>query len=257
MSGETVTKADPFWSQNFKILFHKDRLVEFYPSTDMTYNEKLNAISRMFLYTGVLLLMYTGNTWPIYLIVGGLLTTYVMFHFHSKRKEQSRQEIAQKASNDVDDIDVDNESPQASDLDSNLADTAAELNGENEQTCTKPTRNNPFMNYTVNEILDNPTRPAACDYTDPKVNKELEDHFNYNLYKDIDDLFDKNNSQNRFVTMPFTTIPNDQGGFARWLYDTPVTCKEDQEACLDYEDLRRNRKPVGDFDHNPANLYGI
>ena len=113
------------------------------------------------------------------------------------------------------------------------------------------------MNYTVNEILDNPTRSAACDYTDPKVNKELEDHFNFNLYKDIDDLFDKNNSQRQFFTMPFTTIPNDQGSFARWLYSTPVTCKEDQEACLDYEDLRRNRKPVGDYDHNPANLYGI
>lgn len=250
MSGETITKADQFWSQNLRILFNKDRLVEFYPSPDMTYNEKLNAVSRMFIYMGVTLLMYTGKTWPIYLIVGGLLVTFVMFRFHGKKKDKAQKKYQEKAiSSESDKPEEPTYDIEASDLDKTIADSAA--------SCTAPTKDNPFMNYTVNEILDNPTRSAACDYTDPKINKELEDHFNYNLYKDIDDLFGKNNSQNRFNTMPYTTIPNDQGSFARWLYSTPVTCKEDQEACLDYEDLRRNRKPVGDYDHNPANLYGI
>ena len=48
----------------------------------------------------------------------------------------------------------------------------------------------------------------------------------FNLYKDVSDIFSKNNSQRQFYTTPVTTIPNDQGSFADWLYKTPPTCKE-------------------------------
>jgi hypothetical protein len=57
----------------------------------------------------------------------------------------------------------------------------------------------------------------------------------------VDDLFNRNTSQRQFYTTPVTTIPNDQTGFARWLYKLPETCKENQSNCLKYEDIRFNR----------------
>ena len=37
-----------FWSDDLSLLFSKSHYLEFWPTTDMTYNQKLNAISRFF-----------------------------------------------------------------------------------------------------------------------------------------------------------------------------------------------------------------
>ena len=52
------------------------------------------------------------------------------------------------------------------------------------------------------------------------------DKFGYNLYRDVGDLYGKNNSQRQYYTMPATTMPNDQTAFAKWCYNTGPTCKE-------------------------------
>ncbi len=61
------------------------------------------------------------------------------------------------------------------------------------------------------------------------------------------------NSQRQFFTMPWTTIPNAQNEFAKWLYLNPKTCKEDQDYCLKYEDIRAKRPVVYDETKNPVN----
>ena len=38
------------------------------------------------------------------------------------------------------------------------------------------------------------------------------------IYRDIDDAFDRKSSFRNFYTMPSTSIPNDQMEFANWLY---------------------------------------
>jgi hypothetical protein len=52
--------------------------------------------------------------------------------------------------------------------------------------------------------------------------------------------------------MPWTTIPNDpQGEFAKWLYASKTTCKENADYCNPYEDLRAKRSPLVDPNVNP------
>jgi len=49
-------------------------------------------------------------------------------------------------------------------------------------------------------------------------------------------------SKRQFYRTPSTTIPNDQTGFAKWLYQVPgKTCKEDSSSCLRYEDIRYSK----------------
>jgi hypothetical protein len=81
----------------------------------------------------------------------------------------------------------------------------------------------------------------------------MDEMFNHNLFKDVNDVFGKMNSQRQFYTMPNTTIPNAQDDFAKWLYANPKTCKEDQEFCLRYEDVRAKRPVFVDPTQNPVN----
>ena len=99
---------------------------------------------------------------------------------------------------------------------------------------TRPTASNPFMNVLINEIKYNPTKPAAQDISNPIVSGMLDDAFRVQFTSDPTDVFGKTQSQRQFVAMPSTTVPNDQGSFADWLYRIPgKTCKEGgREACL-------------------------
>ena len=55
----------------------------------------------------------------------------------------------------------------------------------------------------------------------------LDDYFRVHWFSDPTDVFGKNQNQRQFITQPSTTVPNDQGSFANWLYKIPgKTCKE-------------------------------
>jgi hypothetical protein len=99
---------------------------------------------------------------------------------------------------------------------------------------TPPTARNLLMNVLLDEIKYNPGRPEAAPIDNPTVKQTLDDYFRVQWFSDPTDVFGKNQSQRQFVTMPSTTVPNDQGAFANWLYKIPgKTCKEGgREACL-------------------------
>jgi hypothetical protein len=99
---------------------------------------------------------------------------------------------------------------------------------------TPPTARNLFMNVLLEEIKYNPGRPQAASVNNPLVKQTLDDYFRVQWFSDPTDVFGKNQSQRQFVTQPSTTVPNDQGAFADWLYRIPgKTCKEGgRDACL-------------------------
>lgn len=99
---------------------------------------------------------------------------------------------------------------------------------------TPPTSRNPFMNILIDELKYNPERPHAAPIDNSIVKQTMDDYFRVQWFSDPTDVFGKNQGQRQFVTQPSTTVPNDQGGFANWLYKIPgKTCKEGgREACL-------------------------
>lgn len=219
-------RNDPFWSEEPQILISRKRLIEFVPTSDMTWKERLNSLTRLFIYSALLLSMYLGKSWPLYIALAGVAITLFLFRFGPK------------------DPIVYTDAP----TDHPTSDSPNPFIPANQPKCIPPTKNNPFMNVLQNEYIDNPTRPPACDYDE--VKDQVEQHWSHNLYQDIDDaLWNRNNSQREWFTMPYTTIPNDQGSFVNWLYKTAPNCKTDQSACLRYEDLRASRSVVGDSEY--------
>lgn len=118
--------------------------------------------------------------------------------------------------------------------------TVDELEDYRKNTCRRPTPDNPFMNPDITEF-NNGDQPQACNVDDADINDEMRVNFNHNLFRDIDDLWERENSQRQFYTTPNTSIPSRQTEFAEWLYKIPKTCKEDGANCLRYEDLRFKR----------------
>lgn len=217
--------SDPFWFNDFKILFDKDRLIEFFPTKDQNHAEQLNAIVRLALYISIIVyLLNSDTTYFMYAIIVALFT--VLLYKNDKQKE-------------------------------NLKNTDGKYQNEN---CTKPTIENPFMNFTMNDymnIKDGKTvdKPEACDPTEPDIKKDIDDKFNNNLYRDVDDVFGKMNSQRQFFTMPWTSnLPDENGDFKNWLYKSPKTCKEDSDYCLNYEDVRQKVPIFVNPDINPEKI---
>lgn len=211
-------KEDKFWYEEPSILFDKNRIVEFFPTEDMTYFEKLNAITRLSIYSSVLLYMYKKEYYFFYFPLFIIGLTLYMYKTNSS--------------------DSCNVTENFSSCD----------------TCTKPSQTNPFMNVLMQEYTDNPNRGKACSIEETEA--DVEKKFNHNLYRRVGDIWQKNNNQRQFYTMPNTTIPNKQKEFAEWLYKIPrPTCREDPKYCEFSEDIRYNRQkyPIETSDGGNSN----
>jgi hypothetical protein len=111
----------------------------------------------------------------------------------------------------------------------------------NKRPCTMPSRNNPMANILVSDYRDNAQRPPGCDINNKNVKKMAETYFEENLYRDVDDVWKRKTSSRNYYQTPIQTIPNDQKGFAEWLYKTEPTCKEGNGLSCHknmYNDLR-------------------
>lgn len=194
---------DKFWINNISILYRSDRLTDFFPTTTMNLAEKLNSIFRLSVYMGIILFLINSNYLYLYIPLITAGATIVIYKTQSKKEGYS-------------------ETPKN-----------RYKKEKSKKKRVKPTVNNPFMN--INLITDNRTRePATLSFDKPKVQEEIEEKFNYNLYRDVSDLYSKNNSQREFYTVPSTTIPNNQTSFAKWCYSTGSTCKEDTIKCAPF-----------------------
>lgn len=211
---------DTLWINNVNVLH--ENFTDFFPNEKQTKIEKLNSISRLVLYISILTSIYHKDIrYMLLFIITGL---YVY-----------------KISKDL-----------------NLVDDRIEHLKE-PMKCQSPTLGNPFMNPTMSDYMNVDKdgrirdRLEACDPNDPEIKKDIDSKFNNNLYRDVSDVFGKNNSQRQFYTTPSTTIPNDpQNNFGKWLYQSGQTCKENQDNCLRFEDVRAKRYIFPDPENNPV-----
>lgn len=200
-----VKKSDPIWFEDYEILYKNDRYLDFFPSVNMSLSEKINAITRLGIYIGVAL--YIAVNKYVYLYIPIIISSFCYMIYNSQPEKFININII-----------------TGSDTDTSVD------GGANKDKKTLPTENNPLMNIDlIGDKRDKP--PAVKSHNNVKVQDKIEDNFNKKLYRNVGDLYGKNNSQRQFVTMPSTTIPNEQTSYAKWLYGTGSTCKEDGVKC--------------------------
>lgn len=116
----------------------------------------------------------------------------------------------------------------------------------NNKACHKPSPDNPFMNYTVGDLINNPSRLSACEYEDAK--HLIRQAYRMHLFSDSSDIWGKFISDRNFYTMPNTNIVNNQIGFANWCYGGSGECKSTGNNCLKNRDPTYHRGRITNFD---------
>ena len=233
-----------YWFQDLSnTIFNLNYALKIFPDSTMSYPEKINSIVRLSLYIGLILGLFYSNYLYLYIPIITMIMTYLLYIF---RLDQLENTIAQQGPNSKLN-NLTNEQLQALKqkigtgqgqgiLDNMMGYTSGNLNTMKEEdfknllnikTCSKPNNNNPFMNALA---YDSRTREPACDAISPENQLQIEEEYNKYCIKDISDIFNHNSGRRQFYTMPSTTYPNNQGGFANWLYKTPPTCKEGNGA---------------------------
>ena len=188
------SNADPFWGEDPSILLNINRAQEFFPSLELTNDEKYNAISRFLIYLPILLFTFFGNVNYFLITIIGLISIWIYYYYLQK-------------------------SSQNENFNGSMQKSLVAINSEG-QLCQKPTPENPLMNILLTDYNENPNRYPSCSNSDPQIIKEVENNFNIDLYKDVEDLWNNRNSQRQFHTTTVTTIPNDRESFMKWCWGT-------------------------------------
>jgi hypothetical protein len=200
-----------FWLNNIEELLKPIIAPNYY----MKFEDKLNAIIRFILFIGIVsALIFNDARFIIFIMVAMIVSIIVYYYYMNvvNIKESFLNENNLKV--------IDN------------------------KICVKPTQNNPFMNpsivdikYTGDDIY------GACPVKDEKISDLINKEFYKGVFRDVEDLYNKNGLDRQFYSMPSSTIPNEANKLGDWLYNNGKTCKEDNGAqCYNniFTDIRRN-----------------
>jgi len=191
----------PLWIEDISILYEKKYLFEIVPMKNFDLNRKLNSLFRLSIFYSLIVYFVNKSSKTLLIPVGvGLFTVIISKNL----KMNNITENIRKLQN---------------------GDTKESfLMEEISDGCRIPEKSNPFMNPTI--YGENNSQKPCLSYNNKGIQKDIEEKFNINLYRDVNDIFGKNNSQRQFYTVPGKTNPNDLESYKKWLYSTPPTCKE-------------------------------
>ena len=212
-----------FWFNNPLILL--ENVSEVFPTKKMNSNEKLNAISRL-----VIILSCVGYifTCSLSYLLMGLITLILIIIIYRNKDELLGEGITNEGYTNF------NSKYHSKKL------TDHTLNKELKTTFYKNSKENPLGNVLLTEIGDNPNRLSAQPTFNIKtsenitkdvkkmvqmLNPELE-NTNKQLYGDLWENFELDQSNRIFYSTANTRVTNDQGAFADLLYGTMPSGKD-------------------------------
>lgn len=222
-----------FWIYQPTILFNKTQALKLYPISDMTYEEKLNALTRFVLIVTILGFIFSQNFQLIFI---GALTIGILIalYFYKKKKIiESKEGFNNLSSNSKDKTNKTNKNNK-----NNISLELKELLDEEYYNINKK---NPFGNVLLTEINSDPNRPSAPPAFNPqvvdKINSAVKkqtqmlnssiNNTSKQIYGDLYENYNLDNSMMRFYTTPNSKVENDQHAFAQYLYGNMPSAKED------------------------------
>jgi hypothetical protein len=228
-----MTTPIPFWSNDPTIILNKDYIFEVWPTPKMTFEQKLNAISRLIIILTILGFIFTMST-RILLI--GIITLIVIYILYNSRKKKITKEMFKNNSPKEGFSDVKVSTRQSGDKLTDPVSLQQFLKSDFEPN----TKMNPFANVLLTDIGDHPNRKSAPPSFNPDVYEDITSstkkmvqklnpgikNTNKQLFGDLGENFYLDQSNRNFYSTANTRIANDQGAFADFLYGTMPSSKE-------------------------------
>jgi hypothetical protein len=213
-------KSIPFWAENPNILFQSEYLLEFFPIDEMTYEQKMNAISRLITILTIVGFVISRNVRILLIYVvtlGGICLAYYM----QKKKVGENGEGFSTNNPGIDFLKQKNLFPK-------------------EQLFDSPSSENPMSNVLMTDYDYNPHKKPAGPSYNKNINEDIlsqakqfiadanpdQPDIVKKLFHNVDDQLGFEHSMRQFYSNPNTMIPNDQQAFAEFCYGSMVSCKE-------------------------------
>ena len=163
----------PFWANDPTVLFNKEQMTELWPSADMGYEQKLNAISRLIIL--ITILGYIVTMSPRVFGIGVLTLVAIVILFKMRKQKVTKEMLDEGfriRGNEV--TGMFDKSPDSYvnpvTLDSVLK---SEFKGGNKK--------NPFSNVLLTQISDDPDRKSAP----PSFNVDVDEDITKNVKKAV------------------------------------------------------------------------
>lgn len=221
-----------FWSNDPTILFNKEYILELWPITNMCYEQKLNSITRLVIL--ITILGYISTMSERILLVGGL-TLAVIFVLFNLRKQKITKEMLNEGFK-VESNEVTGMFDKKSDSYVNPVTLDSVLKSEFKEG----TKKNPFSNVLLTQINDEPERKSAPPSFNVDVDEDITKNVkrsvqmmnpgikntNKQLFGDLFQEFELDQSNRAFFSTANTRVTNDQGAFSKFLYGTMFSAKE-------------------------------
>lgn len=223
--------STPFWVNQPTILLNKKYITTDFLKKTMTLEEKFNAITKLVLILTILGFIFSQNFQLIFI---GILTIAIITAIYYRKKKKFIEERTETESS----------------IQENFSNNGGREGKREAKMKLKEllqdgfypiNKKNPFGNVLLTEISSNPDRPSAAPAFNPevydKINNSVKkqtqmlnpsiDGTNKQIYGDLYENYNLDNSMMRFYTTANTRVANDQGAYGQWLYGNMPSAKED------------------------------
>jgi hypothetical protein len=217
-----------FWSNQPTILFNKEYIFELWPTNEMCYEQKLNAITRLIILLTILGYMLTMS---MRILAVGAITILIIFVLFTMRKEKITKEMMNEGFKMQEDQPMVQNSSYVNPvtLDSVLRSEFKEGN-----------RKNPFSNVLLPQINEDSERKAAPPSFNVDVDEDITRNVkkavqmmnpgikdtNKQLFGDLYQDFELTQSNRQFFSTANTRVTNDALAFGNYLYGNMPSGKE-------------------------------
>jgi hypothetical protein len=172
-----------------KEIFKTSDLMKFWPTATQSADERVSATTRFVLYA--MCIVYIINRDPRIFALGGIALAILYYMWTSNMIKDGKMRSA-------------------------IGD--GRLSSVFRSNVTLPTVENSMGNVLLSDYVDNPDRPAAAWY--PSMRTQVQQ-----AWSQIHPFERQRDAERNFYTMPSSTIPNDQTGFAQAAYGKPFAAK--------------------------------
>lgn len=187
------------WFDEPQQLIRSDQISQFWPTSEQTPVDRINAASRFVIY--VTSIIYLIRRDPRVFVLGATVLGVIYILYKSKMIKETY---------------------------------GMSVEGSK---CQMPTQDNPMGNVLITDYTDAPNRLEACYYAsvDTFSNHFTSDRIPFDSGRSRTPLpkYLRNGVDRQFISNPVTKIPGDQTQFAEWLYgrkNAPM-CKSDTRFC--------------------------
>ena len=215
-----------FWLNDINVLFNKETIFHVWPTQQMCFSEKLNAISRLVILMSILGFLFLKN-WSILIV--GVITLAIIVALYKLRKTEgftNNKNI--------------NKETTKKDANNNITINPITMEALLRSDFHPITKKNPFGNVLLTDIGDIPDRLAAAPSFNPDVYDDINTavkkqtqmlnpgiiNTNKQLYGDLYDSYTMDKSMQRFYTTANSRVTQDQGAFANFLFGSMYSGKE-------------------------------